>query len=90
MAVEKGILVATTNFWFGNQMITNGTTVRAGHPMAAKVSAFLEPLKIDFDHEEPPTSRHAKRDEPEKKEPPASPAPRSANVKFANPPTRKK
>lgn len=90
MAVEEGILVATCNFWYGDQLITKGTTVRAGHPMATKLSAFLEPLKVDFDHEEPPTSRHAKRDEPKGEEAPTRSVPKSSNVKFANPPARKK
>lgn len=91
-SVEHGLLVCTTTIAVGNGFIHKGQIARAGHPVTKKYPNAFEPLKVDFDHEEPSTSRHAKRTEaePEKKEPPAKVAPRSANVKFANPPTRKK
>jgi hypothetical protein len=90
MATEDGILVATHSFWHGNKMVRKGATARAGHPLVETYPRLFEPLTIDFDHEEPPTSRHAKRDEPKGEEAPTRSVPKSSNVKFANPPTRKK
>jgi hypothetical protein len=94
--VEHGLLVCTNTIAIGNGFIHKGQIARAGHPVTKKYPNAFEPLKVDFDHEEPSTSRHAKRSEPEPKpepkteEAPAKSVPKAANVKFANPPTRKK
>jgi hypothetical protein len=89
-SVEHGLLVCTTTIAVGKGFIHKGQIARAGHPVTKKYPNAFEPLKVDFDHEEPPTSRHAKRDEPKAEEVPAKSVPKSANVKFANPPARKK